>query len=100
MTCGTDYVGMWEALEFIDAVRCPFQNTMGPAFPLIAVLAVGFAFIVLADGEPVLPVVLLIVVGGVVMTLLPAGIVTSVVVMLTLVLVGGGYTLYKRAQGA
>lgn len=99
MPCTTDYIGLWTDLSFVDAVRCPFQNTLGPAFPMLAILAIGLAYLVLSGGRPVLPLVALVIVGSTVMFLLPGSAVTAVVALAVLVMAATGYLLYRRVSG-
>lgn len=99
MPCGTDYTGMWVGMKFIDAVRCPYQNTLGDAFPLIAILSIALAFLVFSEGRPMLPLVLLIMTGSVIMVLVPGSVVTTFSIVAVLMVAGGGYLLYRRASG-
>lgn len=99
MPCTTDYLGMWGNLEFINAVRCPFQNTVGPAFPMLAILAVGLAYLVLAEGRPILPLVALMIVGSTVMFLVPGAVVGAIAALAIITALAAAYLLMDSIWG-
>lgn len=74
MACGDFdvYREFWIEGQFLDAVICPFTDTMG--MPIFALLLLGGVGLVLAvwSGSMVLPIVVFLFVGGAVIASLPS----------------------------